>query len=84
MLKIRALTEEQMDDPAISAAVYAQVLGDLARANTVTMARRPTLNFLRRLPQTSQPLRVLDVGFAMGICCAAYPNGPSGIKSLYP
>ena len=66
MLKIRALTDEQMDDPAISAAVYAQVLGDLARVNTVTMARRPTLNFLRRVPQTSQPLRVLDVGFGDG------------------
>ncbi|MFM8500053.1 MAG: methyltransferase domain-containing protein [Chakrabartia sp.] len=66
MLKTRALTEEQMDDPGLPAQVYAQVLGDLARANSVTLARRPTVDFLRRLPRQSPPLRILDVGFGDG------------------
>ncbi|NBR30554.1 MAG: methyltransferase domain-containing protein [Sphingomonadaceae bacterium] len=66
MLKTRALTEEQMDDPGLPAQVYAQVLGDLAHANSVTLARRPTMNFVRRLPRQSQPLRILDVGFGDG------------------
>lgn len=66
MLKTRALTEEQMDNPALSADVYAQVLGDLARVNTATLARRPTLTFLRKLPHKSAPLRILDVGFGDG------------------
>ena len=66
MLATRALTEEQMDDPALPADTYAQVLNDLARVNGVTLARRPTLNFLRRLPRQSRPLRILDVGFGDG------------------
>ena len=66
MLATRALTEEQMDDPALPADTYAQVLNDLARVNGVTLARRPTLNFLRRLPRQSTPLRILDVGFGDG------------------
>ena len=66
MLAVRALTEEQMDEPAVPADTYAQVLNDLARVNGVTLARRPTLNFLRRLPRQSTPLRILDVGFGDG------------------
>ena len=31
-----------------------------------TLARRPTLAFLRRLPRQSAPLRILDVGFGDG------------------
>ena len=37
-----------MDDPALDAATYTEVLHDLAQVNTVTLARRPTLDFLRR------------------------------------
>ena len=66
MLATRALTAEQMDDPALPAEVYGQVLHDLARVNGVTLARRPTLSFLRRLPRQSTPLRILDVGFGDG------------------
>lgn len=66
MLDVRALTEEQMDDPALDPAVYDRVLHDLARVNSVTLARRPTLAFLRQLPRQSRPLRILDVGFGDG------------------
>ena len=48
MLAERAIAEEQMDDPALDAVTYTQVLHGLARVNTVTMARRPTLAFLER------------------------------------
>lgn len=66
MLKHRALTPEQMDDPALPGPVYDRVLRDLARVNSVTMARRPTLTFLSRLPRQSAPLRILDIGFGDG------------------
>jgi 2-polyprenyl-3-methyl-5-hydroxy-6-metoxy-1,4-benzoquinol methylase len=66
MLEARATAEELMDDPALDAAVYAQVLHDLARVNTVTLARRPTLDFLRRAVGTRKSVRILDVGFGDG------------------
>lgn len=66
MLKSRALAEEQMDDPALPEAVYTRVLHDLAQVNSVTLARRPTLNFLSRLASQATPLRILDVGFGDG------------------
>jgi len=67
MLDTRALTEEQMDAEDLDPAVYARVLKDLAQVNTLTMARRPTLNFLNRVAdRNSGPLRILDVGFGDG------------------
>lgn len=66
MLRNRAHQEEQMDDPALPESDYVRVLHDLARVNTVTMARRPTLAFLARLPRQGEPLRILDVGFGDG------------------
>jgi len=66
MLKNRALAEEQMDAPDLAPEIYARVLNDLARVNSVTLARRPTLAFLSRLPRTDAPLRLLDVGFGDG------------------
>ena len=65
MLEERVLAEERMDDPALDAQVYAAVLRDLARVNSVTMARRPTLDFLKRALQGKQ-FRLLDVGFGDG------------------
>ena len=47
MLETRATQEELMDDPALDAATYHAVLGDLAKVNRVTLAFRPTLAFLR-------------------------------------
>ncbi len=66
MLRTRAIAEEQMDAPDLAPDIYARVLNDLARVNGVTMARRPTLEFLERLPRSDAPLRVLDVGFGDG------------------
>lgn len=65
-LAARADAEELMDAPDLDPATYAAVLRDLAKVNRVTMAARPTLAFLDRLPATGRPLRVLDVGFGDG------------------
>ena len=57
-----------MDAPDLDAATYAEVVGDLARVNVVTMAARPTLAFLRRAfaAHPGERLRILDVGFGDG------------------
>ena len=55
-----------MDDPALDAATYTQVLHDLAQVNTVTLARRPTLKFLERAVGRRERFRLLDVGFGDG------------------
>ena len=62
----RAQAEEQMDDPALAADVYARVLGDLSRVNRWTLAQRPTLGFLDRTVVKGKRLRLLDVGFGHG------------------
>ena len=67
MLEHRVIADEQMDAPDLDPAVYARVLRDLARVNTVTMARRPTLAFLNRVSaRDGGSLRILDVGFGDG------------------
>ncbi len=66
MLEHRAIADELMDATDLDAASYARVLTDLARVNALTLARRPTLNFLSRLQRQSRPLRILDVGFGDG------------------
>lgn len=65
-LRVRAEAEERMDAPDLDPATYAAVLRDLAKVNRVTLAARPTLAFLDRLPPTKRPLRILDVGFGDG------------------
>lgn len=57
---------ELMDADDLDPEVYASVVADLARVNTVTLAARPTLAFLRRVARTEQRLRILDVGFGDG------------------
>ncbi len=64
MLARRAIAEELMDADDLDATTYAAVVHDLAKVNTLTMARRPTIAFLERLPHG--PLRILDVGFGDG------------------
>jgi SAM-dependent methyltransferase len=59
-LAVRSQAEELMDADDLDAATYADVVGDLATINTVTMARRPTLDFLTRATAG------LDVGFGDG------------------
>ncbi|MES3083613.1 methyltransferase domain-containing protein [Sphingomonas faeni] len=65
-LAVRSQAEEQMDADDLDAATYADVVGDLATVNTVTMARRPTLNFLARATAGRKSFRLLDVGFGDG------------------
>lgn len=66
MLAERAIAEEMMDDPALDAGTYTKVLHDLARVNTITLARRPTLDFLARTVGSRTKFTLLDVGFGDG------------------
>jgi len=68
MLGTRATAEELMDAEDLDAATYAAVVHDLARVNTLTLARRPTLGFLERVrgSRDDNPLKILDVGFGDG------------------
>ncbi|WP_375427645.1 methyltransferase domain-containing protein [uncultured Sphingomonas sp.] len=54
-----------MDADDLDPATYAALVGDLARVNTATLARRPTLAFLKRVVRSGR-LRLLDVGFGDG------------------
>jgi 2-polyprenyl-3-methyl-5-hydroxy-6-metoxy-1,4-benzoquinol methylase len=63
---LRSQAEEQMDAEHLDPAIYADVVGDLAKVNGVTLARRPTLRFLSRAAATSPSLKILDVGFGDG------------------
>jgi 2-polyprenyl-3-methyl-5-hydroxy-6-metoxy-1,4-benzoquinol methylase len=65
-LSQRLIAEEQMDDPALDPAVYAAVIGDLARLNTLLMTPRPTIGFIRRTLGERKSFRLLDVGFGHG------------------
>lgn len=66
VLEKRATEDELMDDPALDAGTYTRVLHDLARVNTITMARRPTLAFLARAIGAQKRFNLLDVGFGDG------------------
>lgn len=66
MLTERLDADELMDDPALDAATYHAVLTDLAKVNRVTLAHRPTLDFLDRALAGRQRISVLDVGFGDG------------------
>ncbi|SFN96771.1 methyltransferase domain-containing protein [Sphingomonas sp. OK281] len=65
-LAVRSQAEELMDADDLDAGTYADVVGDLATVNTVTMARRPTLDFLARATAGRKSVRLLDVGFGDG------------------
>ncbi|KQS03227.1 methyltransferase type 12 [Sphingomonas sp. Leaf357] len=62
----RAIAEELMDADDLAAETYAAVVGDLARVNVVTMAGRPTLDFLARGTEGMTRFSLLDVGFGDG------------------
>jgi SAM-dependent methyltransferase len=68
MLETRSLEDEQMDALDLDPATYAQVLADLDRVNTITLARRPTLTFLDALADRApgERLKLLDIGFGNG------------------
>ena len=65
----RVLLPELMDDPACGPDEFRRCLVDLEKVNRLTLAYRPTLDFLdrvaKRLP-AGQPLRILDVGGGYG------------------
>ena len=65
MLETRAIADELMDAEDLPEDTYVRVVHDLARVNTLTLARRPTLAFLDRL-RRDRPLHILDVGFGDG------------------
>jgi len=65
-LAVRAIAEELMDADDLDAATYTEVVGDLAAVNVVTMAARPTLNFLARGTTAKKSFRLLDVGYGDG------------------
>lgn len=65
-LTLRAQAEELMDADDLAASTYADVVGDLAQVNVVTMAARPTLNFLKRASAGMTRFKLLDVGFGDG------------------
>lgn len=65
-LAVRTEAEELMDADDLPADVYAAVVADLARVNTVTLAARPTLAFLDRAVGQRRTLRLLDVGYGDG------------------
>lgn len=62
----RAQAEELMDADDLPADTYAAVVRDLAQVNTVTLAARPTLAFLRANTRAAGHYRLLDVGFGDG------------------
>ncbi len=66
----RATQSELMDTEEVSAEDLRDCLADLARVNTLTLARRPTLAFLDRViatrPRSSKPLQIVDVGSGYG------------------
>jgi SAM-dependent methyltransferase len=64
-LAVRRRATELMDGD-LPEDVYRQVLSDLARVNTLTLARRPTLAFLGRATKGLGSIRLLDVGFGYG------------------
>ncbi len=70
MLDHRVIADELMDADDLDASTYAAVVHDLAKVNTLTMARRPTLAFLDKLAWRHDPMlgaiRILDVGFGDG------------------
>ncbi|MEG3088874.1 methyltransferase domain-containing protein [Sphingomonas sp. PB4P5] len=62
----RAIAEELMDAEDLDAATYADVVADLAKVNVITMAARPTLDFLSRGTKGLAAFKLLDVGFGDG------------------
>jgi 2-polyprenyl-3-methyl-5-hydroxy-6-metoxy-1,4-benzoquinol methylase len=66
-LRSRSDRPELMDGNDVSQEDFAACMADLSTVNTLTLARRPTLNFVSRaLARSSGPLTIVDVGFGAG------------------
>jgi 2-polyprenyl-3-methyl-5-hydroxy-6-metoxy-1,4-benzoquinol methylase len=57
---------EMMDDDRLDPAIYAAVIADLARVNSITRARPPTLAWLQRQVRGLERFTLIDVGFGHG------------------
>ncbi len=67
--RARAELTEWLDTEDVSFEAFSACMADLAAVNTATLARPPTIAFLRRAArgmQAGETLRVLDVGFGEG------------------
>ena len=62
----RADDPELMDADDLPAATYAALIADLARVNTVTLARPPTLRWLAQATRGVDGFSLIDVGFGHG------------------
>ena len=67
-MRARSTQSEWMDTEPVTQEDFAACLADLATVNTVTLARHPTLGFIRRVVRRNPglTLRVLDVGCGEG------------------
>ena len=63
-LSVRSREAEWMDGEDVAAPTMAAVLRDLAKVNTVTLARGPTLAWLERV--IDEPFTLIDVGAGEG------------------
>ncbi len=62
----RSTEDEWMDGEDVTTADFAALIHDLAIVNTVTLARRPTLNWLKRAAQDLDHFSLIDVGSGEG------------------
>lgn len=62
----RATEAELMDADDLLPAIYAALIADLARVNTITLARPPTLRWLAKATQGIDSFSLVDVGFGHG------------------
>ena len=63
---VRADEAELMDADDLDPAIYAALIADLARVNTITRARPPTLAWLERATHGVHSFSLVDVGFGHG------------------
>ena len=63
---VRADEPELMDADDLDPAIYAALIADLARVNTITLARPPTLAWLERATRGVDSFSLVDVGFGHG------------------
>lgn len=65
-LQVRSTEAELMDGAGVSDEEFAACLTDLARVNTVTLARLPTLRWLTRASHGLTHFKLIDVGCGEG------------------
>ena len=83
---VRSAEAELMDDPEVDEATLGACLGDLAKVNDWTLARRPTLTWLAEATRDMPPgasFTLLDVGFGDGDMLRAIHKWATG-RGLRP